>query len=337
MYKSIEPELAELRDQLGQSPLVEIFTGIHYVFYQVAPGHGEPLVHEYILKTNYKLNGIFLHKINGSIYYVMKLKDNPIHIVIEERKEGVLKYPRLVGLAYEVTDLDFGRNVLKQLNIPFLETATGIVTEPISGFGDTFAYVEANGIDWFQSEEFEQQEINPLKFKPDMESAKYLIKIGGIDHIAYRIRVNDVKTAAKNLMLLTGYRFSECYTIGTQSAETMVFRWGDKKPAIVASFGWENMSVVWQYVEKYGPRVHHTAFYTEDVLNVVDYQMKQRIPFTTEKMIGSKDRGILQIFSKPSPYHHEITEYIQRFHGFTGFFDKGNVADLMRSTKEFNK
>jgi hypothetical protein len=83
--------------------------------------------------------------------------------------------------------------------------------------------------------------------------------------------------------------------------------------------------------------VHHTEFYTEDVLSVVDFQMKQQIPFTTEKMIGSKDRGILQIFSKPSLYHHEITEYIQRFHGFTGFFDKGNVADLMRSTKEFNK
>jgi hypothetical protein len=54
-------------------------------------------------------------------------------------------------------------------------------------------------------------------------------------------------------------------------------------------------------------------------------------------MIGSKDRGILQIFTTPSPYNHEITEYIQRFQGFTGFFDKGNVGDLMKSTKDFSK
>ena len=84
----------------------------------------------------------------------------------------------------------------------------------------------------------------------------------------------------------------------------MGFRWGDMKPAIVASYGWENSSVVWQYVEKYGPRVHHVAYYTQEVLEAVDFQMKQNIEFTTEKMIGSKDRGILQIFTKPSPYSH---------------------------------
>lgn len=337
MYKSVESELAELRDQLGQSPLADIFSGIHYLLYQVAPGHGEPLAQEYILKTNYKLNGIFLHKTNRSVYYVMTLTDNPIRIVIEEKKENAFKYPRLFGLAYEVTDLALTRTVLKQFDISLLEMASGIVTEPISGFDDTFAYVENNGMDWFQSEEFERQEINPEKYKIDLEPAPYLTKIGGIDHIAYRIRFDGIKTAAKNLMQLTGYRFSDCYTIGTENAETMVFRWGDSKPAIVVSFGLESSSVVWQYVEKYGPRVHHTAFYTDDVLNVVDFQMKQKIPFTTEKMIGSKDRGILQIFTRPSSYNHEITEYIERFHGFTGFFDKGNVGDLMRSTKRFNE
>jgi hypothetical protein len=196
--------------------------------------------------------------------------------------------------------------------------------------------MEKDTPDWFTSDEFEVKEIALEQLAVDSSASKYLGKVGGIDHIAYRIRANDVKTAAINLMRFTGYQFSDCYTIGNENAETMVFRRGDSKPAIVASYGWDHSSVVWQYVEKYGPRVHHTAFYTEDVLNVVEYQMKQEIQFTTAKMIGSQDRGILQIFTTPSLFSHEITEYIERFHGFTGFFDKGNVGDLMRSTKSFN-
>lgn len=336
MYKSIEPELAELRERLGPSPVSDDFKGIHHVLYHVKRGDGEALVKDFTVKTNYKLAGKYLHKKNDSLYSLMKLKDNPIGIIIVEKDDATLKYPRLNGLAFKVADLSLVKNMLKELNINFKESEMGLITTKIPGFDDVFGYVEEDGFDWLESDKFEKAEIDDKKFLIDSASQKFMNQIGGIDHIAYRIRLDGVKTAAQNLMQLTGYQFSDCYTIGTENAETMVFRWGDMKPAIVASYGWENSSVVWQYVEKYGPRVHHVAYYTQEVLEAVDFQMKQNIEFTTEKMIGSKDRGILQIFTKPSPYSHEITEYIERFHGFTGFFDKGNVGDLMRSTKSFN-
>jgi len=337
VYKSIESELSLLKDQLGPSPLTDTFEGLHHVHYQVAPGQGLSLVDEYSQKTNYKLSGSFLHKKTKSIYYLMNLENNPIGIVIEEKPELFQKYPRLGGLAFKMKELKEVKAVLKKSGISFRERAMGIVTDPIEGLDDTFSYVTDQSYHWFKSEEFEPKEYDAVEIKGDTVSQPYLNKIGGIDHIAYRIRLEGVKTAATNLMRLTGYLFSDCYTIGTENAETMVFRWGDTRPAIVASYGWDRSAVVWQYVVKYGPRVHHTAFYTEDVLDVVDFQQQQQIQFTTEKMIGSKDRGILQIFTTPSPYSHEITEYIERFHGFTGFFDKGNVGDLMKSTKDFNK
>lgn len=334
MHKSIESELAALRDELGASPLASAFLGVHHVLYHVEPGEGISLMKDINTKTNYKLTGIFVHKKSGSVHYLMNLAGNPIGIIIEENKDIQVKYPRLIGLAFKVNDLDFTKNVLKNFKVPFAEHAMGIVSQVIPGLDDRFAYVNGEGFDWFYSTEYDQKAIeNDYRAAP----SKYFDQIGGIDHIAYRIRLDGVKTAAKNLMQLTGFQFSDCYTIGAENAETMVFRWGDNKPAIVASYGWEKSAVVWQYVEKYGPRVHHTAFYTNDVLDVVDFQMKQQVQFTTEKMIGSKDRGILQIFTTPSPYSHEITEYIERFYGFTGFFDKGNVGDLMKSTKAFNE
>lgn len=334
MYRSVQSELEALRDQLAPMPFESIFAGIHHVFYCVEPGNGIRLVNDYLKKTNYKLTGTFVHKKSGSIYYLMTLSGNPIGIIIEEKRDFSLQYPRLIGLAFKVTDLDLTKRILKKFNIPFTEHAKGIGSYKIPGLDDSFSYINGDGFDWFNSPEYDPVET---EITIQTTSSKYMNQIGGIDHIAYRIRLDGVKNAATNLMQLTGYQFNDCYTIGTENAETMVFRWGDTKPAIVASYGWEKTSVVWQYVEKYGPRVHHTAFYTEDVLDVVDFQMKRQIPFTTEKMIGSKDRGILQIFTQPSPYNHEITEYIERFHGFTGFFDKGNVGDLMKSTKEFNK
>lgn len=334
MYKSIQSELAAMRDQLGDSPLANAFAGIHHVLYHVEPGQGILLAKDYMMKTSYQLTDAFVHKKNGSTHYGMAMAGNPIGIIIEEKPDVSIKFPRLIGLAFKVNDLGLTKKVLKNFNIPFAEHAMGIVAQGIPGLEDSFAYIDRDGFDWFDSPEYDRIEVD---IERGVASSSYIKQIGGIDHIAYRIRLDGVKTAAKNLMQLTGYQFSDCYTIGTENAETMVFRWGDTKPAIVASYGWDKSAVVWQYVEKYGPRVHHTAFYTKKVLDVVDSQMKQQIPFTTEQMIGSKDRGILQIFTKPSPYSHEITEYIERFHGFTGFFDKGNVGDLMKSTKEFNK
>jgi hypothetical protein len=46
------------------------------------------------------------------------------------------------------------------------------------------------------------------------------------------------------------------------------------------------------------------------------------------QVIGSEQEGLKQIFSRASEHTSLIIEYVQRFHGFQGFFTKDNVADL---------
>lgn len=146
------------------------------------------------------------------------------------------------------------------------------------------------------------------------------------------LRCVELRSPADTLSLVA----EESPEIGSENAETMTFRRGDTRPALVASYGWAEDSVVWGFVAKNGPRVHHTAFYTDDIAALVSFQREHDLPFTTPGLIGSESRGILQVFTHPLPGHGEIVEYIQRFHGFRGFFDPGNVGELMASTRPFN-
>ena len=45
-------------------------------------------------------------------------------------------------------------------------------------------------------------------------------------------------------------------------------------------------------------------------------------------VIGSKDKGLKQIFSSAFEHSSLIVEYVQRFGDFDGFFTKSNVAEL---------
>ena len=69
----------------------------------------------------------------------------------------------------------------------------------------------------------------------------------------------------------------------------------------------------------------------------MDVQKQRRIDFTTEKIIGSEEEGILQIFTMPTETTNHIIEYIQRFGDFDGFFTPSNIAELMRSTEKLGE
>lgn len=336
MHKSIEKDLAALRDRLEPSPMEEIFAGLHHVAYRVAPGYGPAAVKEYALKTNYRLSQVGKQKKTGAIFYLLKLAHHPVGVIFIESAAALSGYPRLSGLGFKVSDLSATRQVLKFLQCPVNEAPMGLATGPIAGLSDTFTYVADAGFGWLDSDDFSPIKVDPDWLNIEPEQQVWLRQVGEIDHIAYRIRLAEVETAATQIMRLTAFRFNDCYSVDDQNAETMVFRWGDHKPALVASYGWDESSVVWKYTAKYGPRVHHCAFYTNNVLTVIDRQRAHNIQFTTADMIGSKDRGILQIFSVPSENTHEITEYIERFQDFRGFFDRRSVGELMGSTQKYN-
>lgn len=327
---SVRGDLENLKARLGPSPLDGIVDGIHHLQYVVGGGQAAPLVAEYATLTNFRPAGSFRHRATGRRYHVLRLAGAAVGIVIEEQPGPLAGFPRLAGLAFRCADLAAAERALAGSGVACRRSGMGIITDPIPGLDDRFAYTHGANYDWFSGADFE-----PLE-PPAVTEPAPAHTVGEVDHIAYRIRADGVRAAAEWIMRLTPYRYSECYTVHGEKAETTVYRLGDRKPAIVISYGWDPESVVAKYAAKYGPRVHHTAYYTPGILPTVAGQRGRGLNFTTPEIIGSPARGLYQIFTAPSPYNHEITEYIERFGDFRGFFDAANVGDLMTSTRPFS-
>lgn len=101
------------------------------------------------------------------------------------------------------------------------------------------------------------------------------------------------------------------------------------------------------FVRNMGKRLHHIAYEVEDgsredgVKNidyVVNKLISENIPFLAQVIGECKDfPDLKQIFSKSSSYSFLITEYVQRCHGFAGFFSKTNVGYLTKAAGEDEK
>jgi 4-hydroxyphenylpyruvate dioxygenase-like putative hemolysin len=331
---SVESQLAAMTRVQPPSLIKDVFVGLQHVRYLVGPGQGRPLALELAARINYAVHKTFINAVNDSRIFFLRHSLEPVAIMIEELAHPFAEFPRLSSLCFQVHDLAPIRSALAQANVRYCEIFKGIETELLPGLGDRFVYTTATDLALLQHEPFNGAHL----WNEIVESASDtpLAFIEELDHIAYRIQRADVETVSRLLMTITPYRFDACYSVDGQQAETIVFRLGEQKPALVASYGWDETSVVQQYVHKYSGRVHHLAWYSPKVRSLVQFQMDRGIPFTTEEMIGDEKNGILQIFTHPSPYNHEITEYIERFRGYRGFFDPGNVAALMGSTKVFS-
>jgi 4-hydroxyphenylpyruvate dioxygenase-like putative hemolysin len=86
-----------------------------------------------------------------------------------------------------------------------------------------------------------------------------------------------------------------------------------------------------KFIRNYGTRVHHMAFKTEKIEDTVSTLKNDGLQFLLE-LVGSVDEGIRQIFSEPSQHTLIVTEYIQRYGNFDGFFTRSNVEKLTEAT-----
>jgi hypothetical protein len=174
----------------------------------------------------------------------------------------------------------------------------------------------------------------------------------GIDHMATRILAGEREDAILEFLCLSNYYFWGAYNIVDMNSSTNVnrCRHGDdirspakvftanNTPYMVNSF--ENLPMPTEnFVRNYGRRMHHIAIEVVDgdhasgVKNI-DYVINTlkedlHIGFLAKVFGECRDEPDLkQIFSKHSPYSLLITEYVERCHGFDGFFTKNNVAAL---------
>ena len=161
---------------------------------------------------------------------------------------------------------------------------------------------------------------------------KLIIKL---DHVAYRVKMGERLATIQSLMQLLPYRQFKNFKIISANATTTCIKLHETLPVIVVSEGLTEDSIVEKYCQKYGSRVHHLAYLVNDIIEVVEIQKSRGVKFTSEKIIGSEEEGIKQIFTVPTKTTNHIIEYLQRFGDFDGFFIPDNVENLMKSTEEF--
>ncbi|MEX0768336.1 MAG: hypothetical protein WD029_07685 [Microthrixaceae bacterium] len=176
-------------------------------------------------------------------------------------------------------------------------------------------------------------------------------KVLGIDHLATRILAGEREDALLEYLTMVPYYFWGAYNITEMNSSTNVTRHPDvpddkqsparvftanNTPAIVNSF--KNLPMpTEEFVRNFGRRMHHMAYEVSDgdinEMKNVDYVVSQLTklgtPFLADVVGECKDEpNLKQIFSKSSPYSLLITEYVERCHGYEGFFTRDNVAAL---------
>jgi len=174
----------------------------------------------------------------------------------------------------------------------------------------------------------------------------------GLDHMATRILAGEREDAILEFLTMSTYYFWGAYNIKEMNSSTNVNRNGHVKddkhspakvftanntPSFVNSF--ENLPMPTEdFVRNYGRRMHHMAYEVIDgnhrageknVDYVVNTLKTKGVAFLAH-VVGEclDDPNLKQIFSKHSQYSILISEYVERCHGYDGFFTKSNVAAL---------
>ena len=170
-----------------------------------------------------------------------------------------------------------------------------------------------------------------------------------IDHLATRIYSQNREVSILEYLGLSSYYYWGSYDIPDQNSSTNVTKslhYDDVLHTPAKVFTAANHpyfcnhllqipSPTESFVRNFGPRLHHIAVAVRDGKTQgktnIDYVVSSLAECGQEfllQVIGSEQEGLKQIFSRASTHTSLIIEYVQRFHGFEGFFTKENVADL---------
>jgi len=199
----------------------------------------------------------------------------------------------------------------------------------------------------------EQAELEKINQFTEESGIRPLIK--GIDHLATRILAGEREDAILEFLCLSNYYFWGAYSIVEMNSSTNVNRvphgndiaspakvfTANNTPFMINSF--KNLPMPTEdFVRNYGRRMHHIAMEIIDgdhpkggknidfVVNVLRNDAK--VGFLARVFGACKDEPDLkQIFSKHTSHSLLITEYVERCHGFDGFFTKENVAALTQA------
>jgi 4-hydroxyphenylpyruvate dioxygenase-like putative hemolysin len=336
------------RTKLGLNNLVK---GLQCIVINTEESKLPNTIEEMLLYTGYEVKEAFTS--DALIVNVLKLIDS-CDIIISSRKNGdnpftnynlnpkSMNYPdtRVECFIFEVENLKkyfdiqcnrginfLTKNIVEHDNYYFIQTI------PSSFTGTSYGFIQwKNKNKSYKDKNYNNFSILEFQPKPD-----YTKNITYVDHAATRITAKHRDAAILELMELTSFNFDFSIYIKHLNSITNVARMKDEKFALVFTSGispfsnLENSGPTEKFVYNYGPRVHHIAFYTNNIESTFEGLKNNNLKFLID-LVGSEEEGIKQTFSYSSKSTLVVNEYICRYGDFHGFFTEGNVRDLTYST-----
>jgi 4-hydroxyphenylpyruvate dioxygenase-like putative hemolysin len=254
-----------------------------------------------------------------------------------------LRNTRLETFVFTTPDISRYVKIQRERGIRFvtqepvqLRDGLFIQTAPSHFTGNSLGFVE-----WHN----DQHSFRPAKgvtdttlpVKPPME---YLNSIGKLDHAATRVRAQERNAAILEFLSLTNYHYDFAVYVKSLNSITSVARRKAHDFAMVFTSGITPdpgdpaaSGPTEAFIRNYGTRVHHIAFETTMIETTVAALAGDGLSYLLD-LVGSPEEGLRQIFTVPSPHTMLVTEYIQRYGKFDGFFTKSNVEKLTKATEK---
>jgi hypothetical protein len=268
---------------------------------------------------------------------------NPFQEVNVAPKSRGLPNTRLETFVFETTDIERYVSLQSQANIKFQSDILDydnyyfIQTMPSRFTGNSLGFIEWKGERGVYSSS-KSQSLDWNMREPDSSaSTSYLRNIRWLDHAATRVRAQDRDPAILEFMRLTNYNFDFAIYVKSLNSITSVARLSSSDFAMVFTSGitpfvsQEASGPTEKFISNFGPRVHHIAFQTEEIVATVEALRKDAMEFLLD-LVGSPEEGLKQIFSQPSKNTLLVLEYIHRYGDFDGFFTRSNVTSLTAAT-----
>jgi len=337
------------RRKLGLEGLVG---GLEALVIATEPDHFQPAIQQLLSSTGHQLKYAFTEGVRDVA--VLSLEGSA-DLIVQARKDGPNPFreanrgaktadrpdTRLETFVFKCRDVREYVKLQRGRGVFFLEDR--VFDTPAYRYAQTmpsrFTGNAIGLVEWKHSEsDYLTPDCVPLELAVSKPDRPYLANIGELDHVATRVRAEERDAAILEYMQLTSYNFAFSVYVEQLNSITNVARLSPDDYAQVFTSGIEPFKTVDTsgptelFIHNYGPRSHHMAFNTASIESTVEGLQADGMGFLSG-LVGSREEGLKQIFSKMSPHTLLVNEYIQRYDGFDGFFTKSNVTLLTESTR----
>lgn len=341
-----------IRKQRRSDGLLGLVGGLEAVVVATEQDHLVPAVAELLATTGHDVSQCFAR--NGDTYCVLSLEGsadmivrtrapqgNPFAQANRGAKTAGIANTRLETFVFKCSDVKEYVKLQQKRGVAFL--GGGVEDHPNFFFAQTapsrFTGNSVGLIQWKMREsDYETLECEPLAPPAVKPASPFLANIRELDHVATRVRAEERDAAILEFMELTSYDFAFAVYVEFLNSITNVARLSPQDYAQVFTSGIapfttpEESGPTELFIHNYGPRSHHMAFNTDSIEDTVESLKASGVGFLSE-LVGSREEGLKQVFTKMSRNTLLVNEYIQRYDGFDGFFTRSNVTLLTESTR----